>query len=167
MFNLPILIYQLAIADLRRLATDSGDARVRGKDIAVGRKLVSESFRCLRTNQEPDPDHIRAIREIATLALAFTTRYLESVQKQQLADPTYRLSSTDLAAMTLYQRALKLQDEILDFEEIPAQPAGVPTHSHPQPTATAQPATRLSPTHPPTPAASLGLSKGAPCSTAA
>jgi hypothetical protein len=119
MFDLPTLIFQLAIADLRRLATDTGETRVRGRDVAVGRKLVSAVFRHLRLNSDPDAPHQAAIREIALLATAFTTRHLEAVHAKQNDDPTYRLSSTDLAAMSLYQRALKLEklmEELGDIE---------------------------------------------------
>jgi hypothetical protein len=117
MLNLPTLIFELAIADLRTLSDAANQDPLRARDLAAARKLMAAALRFHRANDEFDVETIGLMAEIAARCVAFTGRHLKAVRAEQMRDKTKRLSNLDLAAMSLYQRALRLEElmsEILD-----------------------------------------------------
>lgn len=137
MLNLPIIIFELAMSDLRALSSQENPPALKLRDIAVGRKLLAAAFRYTRQNQDFDTFTLNLISEIIIRCLAFTEGHLVKVRSLQVADRKYRLSNLDLAAMTLYQRAEQLRERVsqIDVAKV-AQPKQQATSPQVSPTQT-------------------------------
>lgn len=116
MFDLPLLVFKIAIADLINLAADTEDSHLRRRDLDVIRQLVAAALKYLQLIEGANDDELIAAAQIRDLALKTLTKRLEAIHTTQQATPGHRLSNLDLAAMALYRRTLKLSAAIADFD---------------------------------------------------
>lgn len=126
MFDLPLLVFRIAIADLINLAADAEDSHLRRRDLDVIRQLVAAALKHLQLTEGADDEELIAATQIRDLALKTLTKRLESIHAAQQSTPGHRLSNLDLAAMALYRRTLKLSAAIDEFD-FPASAGQVTT----------------------------------------
>jgi hypothetical protein len=115
MFDVPKLVFKIALADLISLAAKPDEKPLRRRDLDVVRQLVAAALAFLRTAEDADPDELAAATQIRDLSLKTLTTHLEAVHNLQQSVTGHRLSNLDLTAMSIYRRTFKLSEVLDDF----------------------------------------------------
>jgi hypothetical protein len=115
MFDLPILMFKIALADLINLAATSDGSPLSRRDLDVIRPLLTAAINHLNHADDADDDDLAAATQIRDLALKTLTRRLESLHATQQSTPGHRLTTLDLAALAIYRRVFKLSDILEEF----------------------------------------------------
>jgi len=112
---LPKLGFDLLADRLTHLASNDSPARLTGSDVATIRRLLNACETRLNDEDDaPEADELLNILTIVRQAIAAATCHLETARAIQEADPSTKITSTDLACITLYDLADALETDTLE-----------------------------------------------------